>query len=114
MIKIPLTATPNQALNMTLNRQNATIAVYQRAGFCYLDLGVDADMIVRGQLIVPCAAILPPSARFSGQFVMIDTQSPPAEQQDPDYTGFAGQFEMFYCTPEEWAELQPQLTALGA
>lgn len=79
-----------------------------------MDLGVDADTIIRGQLIVPCTAILPPSVSFSGQFVLIDVQGSPAEQRGPLFSGFDSRYELFYCTADEWAELQPRLTALGA
>lgn len=106
MQKIPLAAIPSQQLNLVLNGQNVTLAIYVRAGFMYLDLAVDTAWIQYGRLITPGVLILPGTVPgFSGNFLILDMYRDITEQRQIDYLRLNADFEMFYIPPAEIAEI---------
>lgn len=104
MQQIPLISSDNQQLNVILANQNCTVALYERAGFFYLDLGINADYILRGILIVPGESILPVRPVFSGHIVMIDTLAPLDAQTQPTVAGLGDRYQLMYMTDDEYAQ----------
>lgn len=109
MQKIPLLALPNQQLNVVLGDQNVTLAIYDRADFCYIDLAAGQDYVVRGRLINPAENLIPAGRGFTGQIMVIDMERLPEEQDPPVYTGLGSRWEMFYMTDDEAADLVARL-----
>lgn len=105
MIEIPLSQDPNQELQIILDKQNCTIQVFQRAGHVYLSLKVGNTTIQNGALCIPKTGIIAqPQADFKGQFRIIDSQSQPFNQSDPEYKEFGTRFKLFYLSEEEESE----------
>ena len=93
MQTIPLEPIPNQQLNIILSGRNVTLAVYSRAGFCYLDLGMLRD-----------------GADFPGHLVLVDVRSRLDAQFDPSmdlnadpiWTQLNDRFMLYYMTDDEY------------
>lgn len=113
MQKIPLLALPNQQLNAVLGDQNVTIAIYDRAGFCYIDLAVGQDHVVRGRLINPAENLIPAGRGFTGQIMVIDMERLPEEQEPPEYSELGSRWEAFFLTDDEAADLTARLESLA-
>lgn len=113
MQKIPLLALPNQQLNAVLGEQNVTIAIYDRAGFCYIDLAVGQDYVVRGRLVNPAENLIPAGRGFTGQIMVIDMERLPEEQEPPEYSGLGSRWEAFFLTDDEAADLIARLESLA-
>lgn len=104
MLEIPLISVNNQELNIILNEQNCTIAIYQRDDNTYLDLSVNDKSIKKGALCIPKAPILLKPCDFVGQFYIVDTESTPTSQAKPDYTQLGTRFKLFYLNEKEEAQ----------
>ena len=110
MQTIPLEPIPNQQLNIILSGRNVTLAVYSRAGFCYLDLGMGGDWTARGMLIVTGESILRDGADFPGRLVLVDVRSRLDAQFDPSmdmnadpiWTQLNDRFMLYYMTDNEY------------
>lgn len=100
-LEIPLIAISNQSLNVTLNKQNCTIAVYQRGERLYLDLSIGTTKIRSGCLCIPYAPIVTGDTDFTGQLYIVDTYSPVSSQQTPDYTGLGDRYRLYYLSPDD-------------
>ena len=84
MQTIPLTQIPAQTLNVTLNGQDCTIAVYWRLARLYLDLSVGTDVICQGAICQNAADIIQSrSPSFAGTLRFFDT----AGDQPPRWDG---------------------------
>lgn len=106
MIQIPLIQYPNQELQIILADQNCTIKLYQRGGYCYLDLSVDDNVILRGQLAIPGAQILANTMNgFKGNFYIVDTVNNADIQALPSYEEFSTRYVLLYLTEDELIEL---------
>lgn len=106
MVQIPLIAVPNQELNIILNGQSCTIAIYQRSEHVYLDLYVGSELIRQGSLCIPTAPILSKPCNFSGQLYIVDFDSQPSNQANPNYTELGSRFKLYYVTEDEEAQIQ--------
>lgn len=110
MQTIPLEPIPNQQLNIILSGQHITLAVYSRAGFCYLDIGIGGDWTARGMLIVTGESILRKGLSFTGHLVLVDVRSrldaqfDPASDltADPVWTGLNTRYVLYYMTDDEY------------
>lgn len=59
MIQIPLSAYPNQSMQIDLDGQVCSLHVFERAGFMYLDLTVGRTLLAEGMLCQPTTPVLP-------------------------------------------------------
>lgn len=98
--EIPLKAGSNQQLDVSLDGQNCTIAVYQRDERLYLDLDVGRTPIRRGALCIPYAPIIAGSTSFRGQLYIADVLSPANAQTTPNYSGLGTRYKLYYLTEE--------------
>ena len=105
MLEIPLEATPNQELLVTLDNQDCTIAVYQRGDNVYLDLSAGNTLVRQGAACLPRVSILGDAAGFSGRLYITDERSQPAEQQPPQWEGLGARWRLYWLTPDEAAAL---------
>lgn len=108
MIKIPLTAYPDQELQIELGEQMCTLHVFERYGFMYLDVTVKNTLIIAGMLCHPTTPALPPNLQgFEGNFYVIDTKAAnTATQTEPNYTGWGTRYLLYWLSPAEMAQLE--------
>lgn len=92
-IAIPLAAIPSQVVSITLGTQACRIQVYQKSTGLYLDLYVNDTPIVLGALCLNATPLVQDTYfGFVGDLGWGDTQG----EDDPDYTGLAGRFQLFW------------------
>lgn len=104
--EIPLIAISNQRLNVTLNKQSCTIAIYQRGDRLYLDLNIGTEKIRTGCLCIPYAPIVTGDTDFLGQLYIADTYSPANDQQTPVYSGLGERYKLYYLPPAQVETLE--------
>lgn len=93
MKQIPLQAIPAQRLQVVLDDQNCTIAVYQRGNNLYMDLAVDADEVFNGAICRYGADVgQSPTLLFDGTLHFFDTQG----QADPQYEGLDSRWYLLF------------------
>lgn len=94
MLRVPLQATPNQTLAVTLARQSAQIALRQNGANLYFDLLVKGLYIVRTRICRDRQRLLLDAKYkgFVGDFAFVDTQG----VDNPVYTGLGGRFQLIY------------------
>jgi hypothetical protein len=93
MIIIPLAAKPSQTLSVLLAGQNCQIKVYAKTTGVYLDLYVNNQAVVTGQVCRDRVAIVRQTyLGFIGDLSFFDTQG----VDDPEYTGFGGRWQLIY------------------
>lgn len=96
---IPLTAVPNQSVQVTLNGQTCRVAVYQKDTGLYIDLYVGTALIIAGVICQHANRIVRDSyLGFTGDLAFIDTQG----VSDPDYTGIGTRYVLVYLAPGEY------------
>lgn len=107
MLEIPLDATVNQELLITLNDQDCTLAVYQRGDGMFLDLHIGQTCIQQGAICQSGMGIIQVASNaFQGQLVFLDTRTQADWQQPPQYTELGTRWVLYYLTPDEWTELE--------
>lgn len=90
---IPIEQLPNQTFWVDLNNQSCKIHVYERYGYMYLDLAVDDNIILQGQICLNNVDLIQYThLKFDGQLKFIDTQG----SEDPYYTGFNERYALVY------------------
>lgn len=93
-IVIPLAAIPSQEVEITLGTQPCRIRVFQKSTGLFLDLYVNGTPIILG---TPCLnaspMVIDDYLGFIGDLGWGDTQG----EDDPDYTGLDGRFQLFWC-----------------
>lgn len=98
MVIIPLKQIPAQRLQVVLDGQNCTIALYWRWGRVYCDLSVDATKISSS---IVCLAMqpLPPFSTldFKGQLCFIDTLG----NEHPQWQGLGERWQLMYLSEGE-------------
>ena len=105
MVRIPLSAIPNQEFNIVLAGQNCTINIYQRDVYMYLDLYVASEVVQRGALVCPLTSIITVSNNlFKGALYIVDNDKPSLEQQMPEYSGLGSRYQLYYLTESELKE----------
>lgn len=97
-VEIPLTAVPSQTLQIVLDGQNCTLALYQRGADLFMDLMVGdtiiwSGFICRDRVGVNRYGYLP----FLGQFYFVDTQG----FADPQYTGLGDRWGLLFVSASE-------------
>lgn len=105
MNRIPLTALPDQRMQMILGGQDVALRVYSRDERLYTDLDLDDAPVWRGFLgrnCVPCK--LYTHLAFKGQLVFVDMQG----TADPHWSGLGSRWLLVYLTDEEIAEIFPR------
>lgn len=102
---IPLQSIPAQRLQVVLDGQYCTIAVYWRWGRCYADLTVGSTPIFKGALCLHLEKInSSPNIAFSGSLYFIDTQS----QDAPQWDGLGERWVLVYLSDGETLADAPQ------
>ena len=100
MRQIPLKSLPSQEVQILLNGQACQIKVYQKRYGLFVDLYVNSVLVIGGVVAEDRNRIVRDAyLGFSGDLAFFDTQG----TNDPDYTGFGGQFAFAYLTPDELA-----------
>lgn len=99
---IPLEAVANQEFAIVLNGQDCRMAVYERKARVFVDLMVAGTWIRRGMLALPLNIMPRGTAAFSGALMFVGANT----SGDPRAAGFGAEWELYYLTPEEVAELQ--------
>ncbi len=102
MMQVPLQASPNQTLAITLARQSVQIALRQNGGGLYFDLILAGQSIVRSKICRDRQRLLIGASYrgFAGDFAFIDTQG----GNDPFYTGLGGvgsRYQLIYLAAGE-------------
>lgn len=99
MLLIPLQATANQTLAITLARQSVNIACRQNGDHLYFDLQLSSSYIVRTCICRDRQRLLADAAYrgFVGDFLFVDTQG----TDDPVYTGLGSRFQLIYLAAGE-------------
>lgn len=94
MLLVPLQATPNQTLAITLARQATQIAVRQNGDDMYFDLKLDDDYIVRTRICRDRQRLLldVKYRGYIGDFAFVDTQG----TDDPDFAGLGSRWVLLY------------------
>jgi hypothetical protein len=90
---IPLTASPNQTVDVTLAGQYCRINIYQKSVGLFLDLYVNDTLIIGGVLCLNRVKIVRDIyLGFIGELAFIDTQG----NDDPNTTGLGTRFILAY------------------
>ena len=99
MQQIPLQPIPAQRLQVVLDGQNCTLAVYTRGRSLYADLDVGSNTVFRGAICRYGADVVQsPTLLFSGSLHFYDTQG---GMQDPEYTGLGSRYILLYLSAGE-------------
>ena len=100
---VPLQAVPNQTLNIQLDGQPCVINVYTDGVAIYVDLYVNAVLIIGGVLGRQAVRIVQDAYfGFQGDLLFIDTTpSLTFGPADPIYPGLGTQFLLLYLFPDE-------------
>jgi len=98
MLTVPLQAVPAQNVRCVLGNQMCQINLKQRRPGLFMDLYVADQPLVVGVLCQNLNFIVRSAYfRFIGDFVFYDTHTAAGGMGvDPDYTGLAGRFLLFY------------------
>ena len=92
---IPLTPVASQSFSVQLNNQNCIINLYQKSTGLFIDLTVDATVIVESMICLNAVGIVREEyLGFDGQLVFIDTIG----TNDPEYTGLGSRYILTYWT----------------
>lgn len=98
MLFVPLQAIPNQSVLVQLNGQNCQINAYQKMFGLFLDLLVNNELIIGGQLCENLVLIVRSAyLGFSGDIGFFDSQG----STDPTYTGLGTRYFLTYLFPSE-------------
>lgn len=90
---IPIQAIPDQTFVVELNDKDCEIHLYLRYRYMYMDLKVDDEVIIQGQICLNNVNILQYNhLNFKGNFKFIDTQG----TDDPYYSSFGERFVLAY------------------
>jgi hypothetical protein len=90
---VPLLTTPSQTLSVELNDQNTNINVYQRSTGLYVDVGINAGLIIAGVLALDRNRIVRDGyLGFTGDLAFWDSQG----TKDPDWTGLNTRYYLGY------------------
>lgn len=97
MIRVPLAATPNQTLAVTLGGQPCQIALRQNGANMYFDLRVNNVAIVLTKICRNKQLLLLDTAYkgFRGDFIFNDSQG----DTQPHFTGLGARYSLFYVEP---------------
>lgn len=102
MLELPLEATPNQELLITLDDQDCVVAVYQRGTRLYLDVAVSGQIVRQGAICQPGERIVQgATAAFRGQLYFVDQRAQPDQQAAPQWEGLGTRWRLYWLTPEE-------------
>lgn len=100
MQQIPLQAVPNQQLQVLLNGQSTTLAVYQTNYALFVDVYLNGALVKGGVVGRNLTRIIRELwYGFSGDLIFTDTQG----TTDPVYTGLASRYALLYVTPADLA-----------
>lgn len=81
---IPLSQIPNQTFNINLNGQECEFKFITRGVFMYMDLTVDGEVIINGQICLNNVDLIQyKHLKFNGRLFFTDTQG----SLDPLYYG---------------------------
>jgi hypothetical protein len=98
MQTIPLTAKPNQTVDVVLNSQSCTINLYQKGERLFLDLLVGGSAVLLGQICRDrCLIVRLAYLGFVGDLGFIDTQG----ASDPVYSGLNDRWQLLYFPPSD-------------
>ena len=90
---IPIEQLPNQTFWIDLNNQLCEIHLYTRFKYMFMDLTVDDEVIIQGQICLNNVNLIQyEHLKFNGQLRFIDTQG----SNDPYYTGFSERYMLVY------------------
>lgn len=90
---VPLQPIPNQMLQIQLGGQSCGLNVYQTNYGLFMDVYINATLIIAGVLCENLNRIVRSSyLGFQGDFIFIDAQG----TDDPVYTGLGSQFALAY------------------
>lgn len=102
MIELNLIQTPNQEFSVMLNDQPCTIQLRQLGDYLYLSLTVEQQIIVQSAICMIGMLILQNRHKgFNGNFVLIDSISPPDHQEQANWQELDSRFKLFYLTDLE-------------
>lgn len=100
MQTIPLKAVPNQRVQVLLNGQPCSLHIYQLAYGLFIDAVSGTSIIAAGNICENANRIVRYAYRgFVGDLAFLDTQG----EQDPDYTGLGGRYQLVYLEPVDLA-----------
>lgn len=92
--KIPLSQIPNQKFRVVLGGQNCTVKLYQRGDHLYMDLAVNANVVMSGAICMANTNIVQyESIHFSGCLFFIDKTG---YDEAPNYKEFNTRFALMF------------------
>ena len=98
MQTIPLQATPNQELQVILDGQECSLAVFQRGENIYLNLYVGATPVITGAICQNLVSIVQVSQRlFTGYLFFHDTLG----DTPPQWEGLGSRYLLVYAAASE-------------
>jgi hypothetical protein len=99
MLLIPLQATPNQTLAVTLARQAAQLALRQNGRNIYFDLLLAGSYVVRSRICRDRQRLLLDAKYrgFVGDFLFVDTQG----VNNPQFAGLGSRYQLVYLAAGE-------------
>lgn len=98
MIEIPLMAVPFQGLQILLDGQECTLAVYQRNARLYMDMDVGDVRVITGAVCLDGVGLLRHAQTvFTGSLHFVDTQG----REAPQWSGLGARWRMIYAAPGE-------------
>jgi len=98
MLIVPLSATPNQTITVSLGGQTAQIDVRQKLFGVFVDLYVSNVLIIAGALCLDRNPLVRSAyLGFVGDLAFFDTQG----TSDPSYSGIGTRWLLAYLSPGE-------------
>ena len=95
---VPLSATPNQNINVALNGQAVTLHVYQTLYGMFMDVFVGNTQIIGGVICQNLNRIVRDLyLGFSGDLMFLDNEG----SSDPQYTGLDKRWSLIYLLPSD-------------
>jgi hypothetical protein len=95
---VPLLPVASQTFNATINDQATNINVYSRLGVLYMDVYLNAVLVIGGVACWNANVVIRNSyLGYSGDFAFYDTEG----LEDPVYTGLGTRFILVYLFPSE-------------
>jgi hypothetical protein len=92
-LRVPIVATANQTLSVTLAGQFCKITIVQRDGNVYLSLDANNVNVLNTRMCRNRTALVRGSnASFKGDLAFVDTRG----NNDPDYIGFGSRYRLVY------------------
>jgi hypothetical protein len=98
MLIVPVSAVPNQSLQVQVGGQSCTLNLYQQSFAFYMDVLVNGVQIIGGVICENLNLIVRSLyLGFSGDFCWVDLEG----ESDPDYTAIGTRYQLVYLSQSD-------------